>query len=148
MVSEQTILFSPIELKLFLGFSDPWTTKWPITYMSVIVWFCDRFVCVTLVVSSFLYLNMFQSALNLVQIFLNAMPWDCLFFFYFSFLRFSLTLSIFWDLANFFRWNPDRFQIEFLWFLWGKWTILRLFYKGVCCTKICIFEIFYLLMIL
>ena len=29
--------------------------------------------------------------------------------------------------TNFFMWNPDHFQIEFLWLLYGKWPILRLF---------------------
>ena len=57
-------------------------------------------------------------------------------------------MCTFWDIALFYhfmglsqflRWNSDHFQIEFLWFLWGKWTILRLFYLRVCCAKMCIF---------
>ena len=47
MVSKKTMLFSPIELKLFLwAFHTSWTTEWPITYMSVIVRFRD---CVSVI---------------------------------------------------------------------------------------------------
>merc|ERR1719376_898229 len=42
------------------------------------------------------------------------------------FLRYCTYLL--WDLASFLRLNSDYFQIKFLQFLWGKWTILRLFY--------------------
>ena len=54
----------------------------------------------------------------------------------------------FWDIAlcyhfmwlcQFLRWNSDHFQIEFLWFLWGEWTILRLFYLRVYFAKMCSF---------
>ena len=82
MLFEQTMLFSLIELKLFFwAFMTSWTMKWQITYMSVFVYLCHcvilwSFVCVTLVVSSFLYRNIFQSAPNWVQIFLNAIPRD------------------------------------------------------------------------
>ena len=63
--------------------------------VSVIVWFCDCFVCVTLVVSSFLCLNIFQSPSHSVQIFLNAVPRD--FFPIFKFLRFFIKfLASFW----------------------------------------------------
>ena len=43
------------------------------------------------------------------------------------------------ELNQFLRWNPDHFLIEFLWFPWAKWTILRLFYQGVYCAKMCNF---------
>ena len=42
-------------------------------------------------------------------------------------------------LSQFLRWNSNHFQIEFLWFLWGEWTILRLFYERVYCAKMCNF---------
>jgi len=43
------------------------------------------------------------------------------------------------DLVNFSRLNSDYFQIKFLQFLWGKWIILILFYRGVYYVKMCIF---------
>ena len=42
-------------------------------------------------------------------------------------------------LSQFLRWSSDHFQIKISWILWGKWTILRLFYWGVYCAKMCIF---------
>ena len=54
--------------------------------------------------------------------------------------------NTFWDLAliyygtaDFPRWNSEYFKIDFLQFLWGTWTILRLFYWGVCYVLMCIF---------
>ena len=135
MVSEQTMLFSSIELKLFLAFSHLLNNE--ITnnlYVGdcVILW---PFVFVTLAVSSFLYLNIFQWAPNLVQIILNAILRDVFFFNFYGFYW-----LFFWDFANILRWNPDYFHIKFLWFLWCKWTILRVFHKGVCCAKWVFFE--------
>ena len=46
---------------------------------------------------------------------------------------------ILWDFIKFLRWNSDHFQIEFLCFLWDKWTILRLFYLMVYCAIMCTF---------
>ena len=43
MISERTMLFSPMELKLSRAFHISGATKGPITYTSVIVEFCDRF---------------------------------------------------------------------------------------------------------
>ena len=68
----------------------------------VILSFCDRFVCLTLVVSSFLCLNIFQSARNLIQILVNAIPRD-VFFFNFKFSQFLLTFLVLLDLPNFLR---------------------------------------------
>ena len=44
-----------------------------------------------------------------------------------------------WSLANLSTWNSDYFQIELLYFLWGKLTIVRLFYCGVYSVKMCNF---------
>ena len=85
---------------------------------------------------NFWYLNIFQSAPNLVQIFLTAMPRD-VFFFKFSIFTVFIEVFCFLELNQFLRWNLEHFQIEFLWFLWGKWTILRLFYQRACCAKKC-----------
>ena len=134
MVSEQSMLFSPFELKLFFGvfFTPPeqrnyQKVKYP--------WFCHSVTVSNM--SSFLCLNTFQSAPNFVQTFLIAIPW----YIFFRFLRFLLTFFSFFggDLANFLRWNEDYFQVEFLWFLWCKWSILRLVYYLVCCAKMCFF---------
>ena len=54
------------------------------------------------------------------------------------FLRYR-TFYHFMGLSQYLRWNLDHFQVEFLWFLWGKWTNLRLFYWWVCCAKMCIY---------
>ena len=94
MVSEQTMLLSPIELTFFLG-GFSYLLKNEITnnlydYDSLIVWFCDRFVCVTLNVSSFLCLNIFQSTPILVQKFLNPIPRDVFFYSKFHILLFLL----------------------------------------------------------
>ena len=63
----------------FRAFQTTLTTKWPITFVSAILSFCDSVI--DSVMSSFLYLNMFQSAPNLVHIFLNAIPRDGFCFF-------------------------------------------------------------------
>ena len=78
MVSEQTMLFSPIKLKFFLGFShlmNNGITNNLYVCDSVIVWFCDGLVV------SFLCLDIFQSAPKLMQIFVNAIPRDIFLFF-------------------------------------------------------------------
>ena len=62
---------------------------------------------------------------------------------------FRLWLLVFLGLRQFLRWNRDHFQLEILWFLWAEWTILRLFYPGVYCAKMCTFwdvALFYHLM--
>ena len=46
----------------------------------------------------------------------------------FDFFQFLLDFWYFWDLAIFLRWSPDYFQIEVLWFLLAKRTIVRLRY--------------------
>ena len=81
MVSEQTMLYCPVELKFFSGLLRPKQRNDQYFYVcdSVMVWFCDRFVCVTLVVSSSLHLNIFQAAPNSVQIFFNAISRDVFF---------------------------------------------------------------------
>ena len=71
------VVFSYWAETFFRAFHTSWTTKWPIAHISVILsschsvivilWLCDR-----LVVSSFLCLNIFQSAPKLVQKFFNA----------------------------------------------------------------------------
>ena len=48
---------------------------------SVIMWFCDRFVCQALLMSPFLCLNIFQSAPILVQILITTIPRDDFCFF-------------------------------------------------------------------
>jgi len=79
---------------------------------SVILSFCDSVT--DSVVSSFLYLNMFQSAPNLVHTFLNAIPRDgFLFFSNFQFLRFLSTFSVFWDLAIFWGENQTTSKSNF-----------------------------------
>ena len=104
MVSEQTMLFSPIELKLFFWpFLDLLNYENTINLCvcdsvilslcdSVILSTCDRFVFVTLVVSSYLHLKVFQSAGNFVQILLNAIPRDV---FYFRFSIFTVFIYFF-----------------------------------------------------
>ena len=95
------VIFSDWAETFFWAFQTSWTTKRPITHKSVFLWFChfvilsfcDCFVSVMLVVS-FLCLNIFQSAPNLVQMFLSAIPRDR-FFSNFKFLRFLLTFSVF-----------------------------------------------------
>ena len=119
MLSERFMLFSPIELKFFfLCFSDL-----PNNEMTNNLYVCDS-VTVS-VVSSFLYLNIFQSAPNLVHLFLRI-------FKFYVFIDFSSFLG----LSQFLRCNSDQFQIEVLRFLWSKWSILRLFLlNGVLCKK-------------
>ena len=48
-------------------------------------------------------------------------------------------ITLFYNFSQFLRWNSNHFQIELLWFLWGEWTILRLFYWGVYYVKMFIF---------
>ena len=85
------ISFSSIELSFFfLGFSDlPYNEMTNNLYVChfVILSFCDSVT--SSVVSSFLYLNIFQSAPNLAHILLKQ--YLGMFFFYFNFLRFLLT---------------------------------------------------------
>ena len=60
MLSEWTMLFAPIELKLFLfAFQTSWTKKLPITYMSVILWpFClCNASCVIISISKYLRIS-------------------------------------------------------------------------------------------
>ena len=60
MLSEQSMLFSPIELKLFFwAFQTSWTKKLPITYMSVILWpFClCNASCVIISISKYLRIS-------------------------------------------------------------------------------------------
>ena len=109
--SERSILWYPKKLcyflrlswKFFSGLFRP-PEQWNDQSLKCLL-FCDRFICVTLVVSSFLYLNIFQSALNLVQIFVNAIPRDdflfrflifkfYFFFYFFSFLGHSQFLEV------------------------------------------------------
>ena len=61
--------------------------------------------------------------------------------FCFEFLIFTVFIDFFsyLGLSHFLRWKSDHFQIKFLWFLRGKWTILRLFYSRMCCAKMYIF---------
>ena len=144
MVSEQTMLFSPIELNLFLGLSHVLNNEMiNSSYVcdSVIVWFCYRFVCLTLNVSSFLCLNILQSAPNLVQMFLNVILRDVFFanflFLWFLLIFFSfLWLRHFWVVKS--RPLPNRIFMVSM-FLWGIWTIIRLLYYWVCCAKMCIY---------
>ena len=89
-------------------------------------------------VSPFLYLNMFQSAQNLVHLFIFM---QTVFFCKVLFLSILFYFFVFLGLSQFLRWNTDHVQIEFLWVLWGNWPIVRLFYDWVCCGKMCIFEI-------
>ena len=137
-VSEQTMLFSPIELKLFFCFSH--LLKNEITnnlYVchSMIVGFChcDPFVCVTLAVSSFIYLNMFRSAPNLIQIFLGMI----------FLLQFSI-FTVFIDLFYFFGTSPifwgaiqttpkSNFYGFVGWMDCSKTILLR----GVLCKNVC-----------
>ena len=64
----------------------------------------------------------------------NTSGWFFVFFFEFSIFTVFIDFFSFLGLSQFLRWNLDHFQIEFLWFLWGKWTILRLLLKGVQCA--------------
>jgi len=113
LLSDRFMLFSPIKLKFFLGFSCLPTNEMTNNLcVCVIWWFCDSVI--DSVVSSFLYLNMFQSAPNLVHTFLNAIPRDgFLFFSNFQFLRFLLTFSVFWDLAIFWGENQTTSKSNF-----------------------------------
>ena len=83
--SVSTILWYPNKLCYFLRLS--WNFFGGISHLpnsemtknlyvcySVILRFCDRIVCVTLNMSSFLCLSVFQSAPNFVQMFLNSIP--------------------------------------------------------------------------
>ena len=128
MLSKQIMFFSPIELKLFFWtFQTSWTMKWPVTYMSVIViyWpFCVcNASCVIISISKYLPINT-KFGTNMPQCNTSGR----FLFFEFSISVVFIDFFSFLGLIQFFRWNPDRFSIEFLWFLWGKWTILRLFY--------------------
>ena len=48
---------------------------------------------------------------------------------FFEILIFTIFIGflVFLGLCRFLRWSPDHFQIEVLWFLWAKCTIVRLF---------------------
>ena len=101
-----------IELLLFL------CGKW--TILSLFYWrLCSAKMCI------FWDIALFYTAKRIVLWYPNKLCY---------FLRLS------WNFfSGLLRWNLDHFQIEFSWFLWGKWTILRLFYLGVSCAKMCIF---------
>ena len=60
--------------------------------------------------------------------------------FFFEILIFIdfIAFFVFLGLFKFLKWNTDYVQIEFLWVLWGKWSILILFYLGVFSANMCI----------
>jgi len=121
MVSDQTILFSPIELKLFFwAFQTSWTPKWPITYVSVIMWFCDRFVCVTLIViisiSKYLPIST-KFGTNIHQCSTSG----CFFFSIYKFSQFLLTFSVFWDSQFFLGEIQTTSKSIFYGFYWVNW---------------------------
>ena len=88
--------FLRLTWNFFLAFSDLRNNE-----VTNNLYVCHSVILLPFHLSSFLYLNIFQSAPNLVHVFLNAIHQDAFFFSNFWFLLFLLTFSIFWDLANF-----------------------------------------------
>ena len=103
----QTMLFSPNEVTLLLGFSHLWT-KWKfIIHMHVCDFinlsFCDRYVCVPLIMSLFLskskcFPNSFKFDTIIPQC--KNSGRDNFFFFKIIFYGFYWPLWFLWDLAN------------------------------------------------
>ena len=88
-------------------------------------------------------------------------PSRCFYFFKILIFIGFIGFFVFLGLSRFLWWNTDHVQVDFLWFCricrvfrgeiqtslksnfyssyGGKWSIVRLFYKGVWCAIICIF---------
>ena len=88
----------------------------------VILWFCDRFSCVIISISKYVPICT-KFGTHIPQC--NTSGWFFVFFFEFSIFAVFIDFFSFLGLSHFLRWKSDHFQIEFLWFLWGKWTIVR-----------------------
>ena len=86
--------FLRLSWNFFLGFSDLLNNEMT---NNLHVWLCNSVtvLCVTQDVSSFLYINIFQSAPNLVQIFLNAIPVEGFLFFFFEFSIYTVSIDFF-----------------------------------------------------
>ena len=125
--NQLSFFFSDWAETFFWPFLTSWTTKLPIAYMSVIVWFCYSFKYVSIFVSTYLPIS---------AKFSTNIPHRRIFYPKFKFLRFLLTFLVVWDFAKFLRWSPYHVRIEIL---WGKSTFLGLFYRGVCCAIMSLF---------
>ena len=139
--------FVRLNWNFFWGFHISWATKWLITYLSVILWSCVHFVCVTLNESLCLFLITFQSAPNLVKILLSVMHL-LVFFRSFKLYVFYCVFWFMWDLANFLKWNSIHVKNQFLWWLRGYWTILRQFQYTMVSPKKYIFRAVWLFRLL